>query len=278
MSVFLSEDTTADECIWYFLNFFLDTTIGVLICYTFMKLLECIVQKYQINFLKSGYYFEEIKRNNKIYYRIKMKMYFSQLMSWLTIIIINKFLMFGLNHLCKNYFEAVGNFILKPFVFNHKVELLMVMIVFPLIFNAIQFWVFDEILKFNINPESDRNLLNAQIIDDDSENNPNPAEQTTELGTIQTPPQRTLTTQSTVTSSEIPTIKEEIKLDEKPTLVIDNTNKDNSEITNSTEIPKEEKNELSKEEEKKEESVPVPANNESKVEESKTVSLEEEKK
>ena len=278
MSVFLSEDTTADECIWYFLNFFLDTTIGVLICYTFMKLLECIVQKYQINFLKSGYYFEEIKRNNKIYYRIKMKMYFSQLMSWLTIIIINKFLMFGLNHLCKNYFEAVGNFILKPFVFNHKVELLMVMIVFPLIFNAIQFWVFDEILKFNINPESDRNLLNAQIIDDDSENNPNPAEQTTELGTIQTPPQRTLTTQSTVTSSEIPTIKEEIKLDEKPTLVIDNTNKDNSEITNSTEIPKEEKNELSKEEEKKEESVPVPANNESKVEDSKTVSLEEEKK
>lgn len=278
MSVFLSEDTTADECIWYFLNFFLDTTIGVLICYTFMKLLECIVQKYQINFLKSGYYFEEIKRNNKIYYRIKMKMYFSQLMSWLTIIIINKFLMFGLNHLCKNYFEAVGNFILKPFVFNHKVELLMVMIVFPLIFNAIQFWVFDEILKFNINPESDRNLLNAQIIDDDSESNPNPAEQTTELGTIQTPPQRTLTNQSTVTSSEIPKIKEEIKLDEKPIPVPDNTNKDNSEITNSTEIPKEEKNELSKEEEKKEESVPVPANNESKVEESKTVSLEEEKK
>ena len=278
MSVFLSEDTTADECIWYFLNFFLDTTIGVLICYTFMKLLECIVQKYQINFLKSGYYFEEIKRNNKIYYRIKMKMYFSQLMSWLTVIIINKFLMFGLNHLCKNYFEAVGNFILKPFVFNHKVELLMVMIVFPLIFNAIQFWVFDEILKFNINPESDRNLLNAQIIDDDSESNPNPAEQTTELGTIQTPPQRTLTNQSTVTSSEIPKIKEEIKLDEKPIPVPDNTNKDNSEITNSTEIPKEEKNELSKEEEKKEESVPVPANNESKVEESKTVSLEEEKK
>ena len=278
MSVFLSEDTTADECIWYFLNFFLDTTIGVLICYTFMKLLECIVQKYQINFLKSGFYFEEIKRNNKIYYRIKMKMYFSQLMSWLTIIIINKFLMYGLNHLCKNYFEAVGNFILKPFVFNHKVELLMVMIVFPLLFNAIQFWVFDEILKFNINPESDRNLLNAQIIDDDSESNPNPSDQITELGKIQTPPQRTLTNQSTETPSQIQTIKEEIKLDEKPIPVPDNTNKDNSEITNSTEIPKEEKNELSKEEEKKEESVPVPANNESKVEESKTVSLEEEKK
>lgn len=234
MSVFLSE--AADECTWYFLNFFLDTTIGVLICYTFMKLLECVVQKYQINFLKSGYYFEEIKKNNKIYYRIKMKMYFSQLMSWITIIIINKFLMFGLNHLCKTYFEAIGNFILKPFVFNHQVELLMVMIVFPLIFNAIQFWVFDEILKFNLNPESDRNLLNAQIIDDDSESDTNPSEQIAELGTIQTPPQRILSPNTT--SADIPPINE-LKLEENLS-GIDNTNKDNSLITNSTEVSKEE--------------------------------------
>ena len=234
MSVFLSE--AADECTWYFLNFFLDTTIGVLICYAFMKLLECVVKKYQISFLKSGYYFEEIKRNDKIYYRIKMKMYFSQLMSWITIIIINKFLMFGLNHLCKTYFEAIGNFILKPFVFNHKVELLMVMIVFPLIFNAIQFWVFDEILKFNINPESDRNLLNAQIIDDDSESNTNPSEQIAELGTIQTPPQRILS--PNITSADIPPINE-LKLEENLS-GIDNTNKDNSLITNSTEVSREE--------------------------------------
>ena len=104
MSVFLSEDTTADECIWYFLNFFLDTTIGVLICYTFMKLLECIVQKYQINFLKSGFYFEEIKRNNKIYYRIKLKNTFSSLFD-------NRFfyfeenVFFSINELAYNYYH-----------------------------------------------------------------------------------------------------------------------------------------------------------------------------
>ena len=253
MSVFLSE--AADECTWYFLNFFLDTTIGVLICYAFMKLLECVVKKYQISFLKSGYYFEEIKRNDKIYYRIKMKMYFSQLMSWITIIIINKFLMFGLNHLCKTYFEAIGNFILKPFVFNHKVELLMVMIVFPLIFNAIQFWVFDEILKFNINPESDRNLLNAQIIDDDNESNTNPGEQIAELGTIKTPPQRILSPNSTEASADIPPITE-LKLEEKSSSGLDNTNKDNSLITNSTEVPKEEDKTVTV----KDESIPVSAN------------------
>ena len=144
--------------------------------------------------------------------------------------------MFGLNHLCKTYFEAIGNFILKPFVFNHQVELLMVMIVFPLIFNAIQFWVFDEILKFNVNPESDRNLLNAQIIDDDSESNTNPSEQIAELGTIQTPPQRILSPNTT--STDIPPINE-LKLEENPS-GIDNTNKDNSLITNSTEVSKEE--------------------------------------
>lgn len=183
MSVFLSEETTADECIWYFLNFFLDTTIGVLICFALMKLIDCVVSKYKIGFLRSGYYFEEIKRNDKIVYKIKMKMYFSQLLTWLTVIIINKFLMYGLNHLCKKYFEAVGNFILKPFVFDHKLELIMVMIIFPLIFNAIQFWVFDEILKFNMNPETSNNLLNGQIIEDteDDSNNQKKEEKVTEL-------------------------------------------------------------------------------------------------
>ena len=183
MSVFLSEDTTADECIWYFLNFFLDTTIGVLICFALMKLVDCVVTKYKISFLRSGYYFEEIKRNDKTIYKIKMKMYFSQLLTWLTVIIINKFLMYGLNHFCKKYFEAVGNFILKPFVFDHKLELIMVMIVFPLIFNAIQFWVFDEILKFNMNPETSNNLLNGQIIEDtgDDSNDQKKEEKVTEM-------------------------------------------------------------------------------------------------
>ena len=56
------------------------------------------------------------------------------------------------------------------------------------------------------------------------------------------------------TPSQIQTIKEEIKLDEKPMPVIDN--KDNSVITNSTEIPKEEHVEQDKEQEYKPTEIP----------------------
>lgn len=98
-------------------------------------------------------------------------------MTWLFIITINKLFMLGLNHLCKGIFETVGNWLLKPFVFNYKLELVMVMIVFPFIFNCIQFWVFDEILKFSIDPLTDPNLVNPHIIDTE--------ESQTEMTTIQ---------------------------------------------------------------------------------------------
>jgi hypothetical protein len=41
--------------------------------------------------------------------------------------------------------EAVGNFILKPFKVSDKFELVMVMVIFPLIFNAIQVKLYSNI-------------------------------------------------------------------------------------------------------------------------------------
>ena len=53
-----TNETKKDECVWYFLNFFLDTSIGILICYGLMKIANYIVEKKDISFLKSGFYFE----------------------------------------------------------------------------------------------------------------------------------------------------------------------------------------------------------------------------
>lgn len=36
------------------------------------------------------------------------------------------------------YLEIIGNFIMKPFLSDEKLELIMVMVVFPVLFNAIQ--------------------------------------------------------------------------------------------------------------------------------------------
>jgi hypothetical protein len=43
--------------------------------------------------------------------------------------------------------EAFGNFVVGPFKVDPAVELVMIMIVFPLVLNAAQFWIVDNILK-----------------------------------------------------------------------------------------------------------------------------------
>ncbi|MCQ2816479.1 MAG: STIMATE family protein [archaeon] len=224
LSVIASVETTADECIWYFLNFLLDTTIGILSCYLMMSLVQWIVKKYRIDILKTGFYFEKTIVDGQPRYRLKIKMYLAQLINWIIIIIINKFIMFGLNRLCKVPFEAVGNFLLKPFTFNDKLELIMVMIVFPVIFNIIQFWVFDEILKFN--PEAGQTdvLINAM----EDENEAQIKEQILKEGENKTE------------MVSIDSNKDETKLNENPSLntsissagTSTDLNKSNNEITN----------------------------------------------
>jgi hypothetical protein len=48
--------------------------------------------------------------------------------------------------------EKFGNTLLSPFS-NGKVKLIIVMVVFPVILNALNFWIIDNILKFK--PEQD---------------------------------------------------------------------------------------------------------------------------
>jgi hypothetical protein len=161
-----TNETKKDECVWYFLNFFLDTSIGILICYGLMKIANYIVEKKDISFLKSGFYFEVKYKKGKPRYKLKMMMYFSQLIVWEIIIIINKVIMLGLNLVFESVFIKVGYFILFIFMINENLELIMVMIVFPVIFNSIQFWIFDEILKLKLEPNS---TLLDEAIDSDKQ-------------------------------------------------------------------------------------------------------------
>jgi hypothetical protein len=52
------------------------------------------------------------------------------------------------------YLEKFGNTILSPFKSNGKVKLIIVMVLFPVILNAFNFWIIDNILKFK--PEKEK--------------------------------------------------------------------------------------------------------------------------
>ena len=45
LAVFLSLDNNTDSCVWYFVNILVDTTIGVCICFLFMKIIDRIAKR-----------------------------------------------------------------------------------------------------------------------------------------------------------------------------------------------------------------------------------------
>ena len=134
-----------DSCKWYFVNLLLDTTLGVLTCYYIIKIGKFFERKLGIKSFFERTYFE--KKNNEL---ILIKdIYYSQLGIWILITFLNKLLIFSLIKLLYPVWSFIGMLILYPFKFNVKLELFMVMIIFPIILNAFQLWIFDNIIKLD---------------------------------------------------------------------------------------------------------------------------------
>jgi hypothetical protein len=55
----------------------------------------------------------------------------------------------GFQTATSSYLEKFGNTMLSPFSSNGKIKLIMVMVIFPVILTAFNFWIIDNILKFN---------------------------------------------------------------------------------------------------------------------------------
>ena len=147
ISAVLSDDENdADACVWYFVTVTLDCTLGAFLSYIFMWLVDGIVSSSELEILKTGLYYEEYMEGNKKCYKLKWKKYGAQLGVWLVVTLIVKLILLIMLKICKLFLVNLGGFFLSPFS-NAKVRLVMVMIIFPVLLNALYFWVVDNILK-----------------------------------------------------------------------------------------------------------------------------------
>ena len=153
ISAVLSDDENdADACVWYFVTVVLDCTLGAFLSYIFMWLVDGIVSSSELEILKTGLYYEEYMEGNRKCYKLKWKKYGAQLGVWLVVTLIVKLILLIMLKICKLFLVNLGGFFLSPFS-NAKVRLVMVMIIFPVLLNALYFWVVDNILKLK---ESDK--------------------------------------------------------------------------------------------------------------------------
>ena len=151
-AILSSDEKDADACVWYFVTVVLDCTLGAFLSYIFMWLMDGIANSSDWTILKTGLYYDEYMEGNKKCYKLDWKKYGSQLGVWLGITLIVKIILLIMLKICKLFLVNLGTFFLSPFS-NAKVRLVMVMIIFPVILNALYFWVVDNILKLK---ESDK--------------------------------------------------------------------------------------------------------------------------
>ena len=197
-AILSDDDNDADACVWYFVTVVLDCTLGAFLSYIFMWLVDGIVSSSDLTLLKTGLYFEEYIENNKKQYKLKCKKYGAQLGVWLAVTLIVKVILLIMLKICKLFLVNLGGFFLSPFT-NPKFRLVMVMIIFPVLLNALYFWVVDNILKLK---ESDKDevKLNGQKKGNSGDNNDNINNINVEINQLK---DRNISSSTNINSNEI---------------------------------------------------------------------------
>lgn len=153
LSVYLQQLTkSGNGCVWYAMNLILDMIFGTLISYILFKLVDWFADKNNIEVLKSGMYVDEkvellnqdgTKKDPPVNYKI----WFIQLTVWCMIVFLSKLIVFFFAVAHHKPILAVGVEMLSCFKGQPKLELITIMVIFPVTFNSVQLWIQDAFLK-----------------------------------------------------------------------------------------------------------------------------------
>ncbi|XP_065656972.1 store-operated calcium entry regulator STIMATE [Hydra vulgaris] len=134
-NVFLAElSHEQDPCTLYFINFLLDTTVGLLVIWLFLKLLEYVAMKRGWVRLRMGEYGRPVEFMTWMYQCIVYV--FVMFIEKVVIILLFQF----------NFWTTVKKFILKPISAYPRFEVVLVVLIVPFFMNALMFWVIDNFL------------------------------------------------------------------------------------------------------------------------------------
>lgn len=133
-NIFLASLLRGDPCTWYLINFLLDSTVGLVVIYLSLQFMQVVVRIYEWDSLRFGEYGNPPQ----------CKAWAGQCLLYLCAVIVEKATITLLVQL--EFWVEVRKFILLPVKNHPKVELFIVMLVIPFVFNAIMFWVVDNFL------------------------------------------------------------------------------------------------------------------------------------
>ncbi|XP_066912651.1 store-operated calcium entry regulator STIMATE-like [Clytia hemisphaerica] len=134
-NVFLAElSHEKDPCTWYFINYLLDTTIGLLVIWLALRLLHVIASKKGWIRLRMGEYGSPPSFKTWLY----------QCGVYICVMLVEKCVILAFFQL--KFWVKVKEIILLPFHGHPKIEVVIVVLIVPFIMNALMFWAVDNFL------------------------------------------------------------------------------------------------------------------------------------
>ncbi|KAG7386958.1 hypothetical protein PHYPSEUDO_014942 [Phytophthora pseudosyringae] len=140
-----SEDEQVDQCALYFVNFTLDTTLGVFLNYVLLSAVVLLA-------LRFGW--PSLKIPGDYGTPVRVRTWLLQVISWVVVIFTCKFIIASLIVAFQKPLGAFAVLLFKPLDKHPEVELALVMIACPCLMNALQFWIQDNFLKKDVRDES----------------------------------------------------------------------------------------------------------------------------
>jgi len=168
-----SEGANSDQCAWYFINYLVDTTLGIPIAWSFLQILQRVARGLDWSHLTtSGDYGNPPSYKTWIY----------QLLAWQFVLLIMKLSLGSVLYLFGQPLGEIGRMVFAP-IQSPEAELVIVMVLCPALMNCIQFWIYDTVLKMQIKKAIDHadhqveELLHIQQVksDEDQEECPTPS-------------------------------------------------------------------------------------------------------
>ncbi|KAI8385701.1 vacuolar membrane protein-domain-containing protein [Blakeslea trispora] len=135
----LEGEPQSNPCVWYFLNILIDTTLGVLIIWGVLAAINWLARFYRLRGFQSGVYGSPPLRN-------QLRIWTRQLSAYVMALVTMKVVVLILFSLCP-WLERVGRWVLGWTMGNYRLQVLFVMLIFPLVMNIVQFWIVDTIVK-----------------------------------------------------------------------------------------------------------------------------------
>lgn len=164
MAIYLSSlQSTGGQCAWYFINYTIDTTIGIIFAWFYFRIINIIAHRLNWTSLKHTGDYHLHKSYIAISNRVNYRIWGLQLLAWVIVIALTKFTLLGFIYLAISPLNSFAVFF-KDLFTSPKVELLVVMICCPLLMNAIQFWIFDTFLKKKTSTNPSANTESQRLI------------------------------------------------------------------------------------------------------------------